>query len=94
VKIENFGIGAASTDGISNQTKTSRGISSNYNNIDSGDAAGAPQFAGLVSAGLDAGAADRAARVEQLRQMVADGTYKVDANALSSALVDSMFKGF
>jgi flagellar biosynthesis anti-sigma factor FlgM len=43
---------------------------------------------GLVSQALNAGAGDRASRVEQLRALVQSGQYQVDTGALSKSIVD------
>jgi anti-sigma28 factor (negative regulator of flagellin synthesis) len=58
------------------------------------DGADMPRFAALVSATANAGAQERADRVEQLRQLVATGRYQVDSQALSRSIVDSMSKGY
>jgi len=58
------------------------------------DGADIPRFAALVSATVNAGAQERADRVEQLRQLVATGRYQVDSQALSRSIVDSTLKGY
>ena len=60
----------------------------------SADGADIPRFAALVSATVNAGAQERADRVEQLRQLVATGRYQVDSQALSRSIVDSTLKGY
>jgi flagellar biosynthesis anti-sigma factor FlgM len=47
----------------------------------------------LVSQTLDAGAAARTARVEQLRALVQSGQYQVDTGALSKSIVDATLNG-
>lgn len=48
---------------------------------------------GLLSQTLNAGAADRASRVEQLRALVQSGQYQVDSGALSKSIVDATLNG-
>ena len=48
---------------------------------------------GLVSQARNAGAADRATRVEQLRALVQSGQYQVDTGALSKSIVDATLNG-
>ena len=47
----------------------------------------------LVSQALNAGTADQASRVEQLRALVQSGQYQVDSGALSKSIVDSALNG-
>jgi len=48
---------------------------------------------GLVQQALTAGSDARAARVEQLRQLVATNQYQVDPAAVASALIDAHLAG-
>ena len=49
---------------------------------------------GLLDSVLSAGASDRAARVDQLRELVQSGRYQVDAKALSEAIIGSALQGY
>jgi anti-sigma28 factor (negative regulator of flagellin synthesis) len=48
----------------------------------------------LVSQAQNAGADSRAARIEQLRQLVQSGQYQVDPAALSQSIVQSVLDGY
>jgi len=49
--------------------------------------------AGLVQQAATAGAADRASRVQQLKQQVESGTYGLDPATISSALIGATIAG-
>jgi len=49
---------------------------------------------GLLSQTLDAGSADRASLVEQLRAVFQSGQYQVDTGALSQAIVSGALNGY
>jgi flagellar biosynthesis anti-sigma factor FlgM len=49
--------------------------------------------AGLVQQAQNAGSADRASRVQQLKQQIESGQYTIDAAAISNAIVNAGITG-
>jgi flagellar biosynthesis anti-sigma factor FlgM len=59
----------------------------------SGDSVQLSEFSGLVSNSMETQAATRAQKVSQIAAAVQSGTYKVDAQAVSRAIVDHAISG-
>jgi flagellar biosynthesis anti-sigma factor FlgM len=97
MKIDNhaYTIGSNSQAGSVQETgRNGRSAANRWVTSDaSSDRAELPGFSGLVANASQAGSSDRAARVEQLRQLVASGQYQVDTKALSRSIVDAALRG-
>jgi flagellar biosynthesis anti-sigma factor FlgM len=78
--------GAVQSD--SNGTSAPRRTQAGSDGIDVGGQSG------LLASAQAAGQDDRASRIEQLRQLVQSGNYKVDTNALSESIIGAALQGF